>query len=143
MEEEDLKILNDPEGYVVQTGGEIFFALTEEDTVVGCAAMILSNGHQNPNDDDDKNGPDYSDKPIFELGKMAVAPHMRGKGISKLLMDACLQFARQENAQAVCLLTDDSLKAAMALYLKSGFVRLPRKKDQRYARGDVEMWMTL
>ena len=132
LEEEDLKILNDPEGYVIKKGGEIFFAVddspattnaNEQDRIVGCAAMIRSDDH----DGDDK-------RIAFELGKMAVAPHMRGKGISRLLMEACKEFARKQGAKEISLLTDDSLQAAMSLYLKSGFVRLPQKQDQRYAR---------
>ena len=39
MEEEDLKTLQNPESYVMEKGGEIFFAILN-DNVVGTAAMI-------------------------------------------------------------------------------------------------------
>ena len=39
MEEEDLKTLQNPESYVMEKGGEIFFAILNDD-VVGTAAMI-------------------------------------------------------------------------------------------------------
>ena len=39
MEEEDLKTLQNPESYVMERGGEIFFAVLDGD-VVGTAAMI-------------------------------------------------------------------------------------------------------
>ncbi|KAL3909442.1 MAG: hypothetical protein SGARI_002593, partial [Bacillariaceae sp.] len=109
----------------------------EDLRVVGCAAMIRSNDH---NADDNK---DKSEHVSFELAKMAVSPHMRGRGISRMLMDACKEFAREQGAREIGLLTDDSLHAAMGLYLKSGFVRLPQKQDQRYARGNVEMCLKL
>ena len=149
LEEEDLRILNDPQGYVIQKGGEIFFAIDESkkssslqddsSVVVGCAAMIRC--LDNDNNDEDNNS---DDSIAFELGKMAVAPNMRRRGIARLLMDACQQFAREQGAREIYLLSDDSLPAAIDLYLKSGFVRLPkRKQDQRYARGNVEMRLKL
>ena len=115
LEKEDLKILNDPEGYVIMKGGEIFFAVddslattnaNEQGRIVGCAAMIRSDDH----DGDDK-------RIAFELGKMAVAPHMRGKGISRLLMEACKEFARKQGANEISLLfaPDDSLPSPPSL----------------------------
>jgi putative acetyltransferase len=62
MEEEDLKTLQNPESYVMEKGGEIFFAILNDD-VVGTAAMIpTSNG-------------------VYELAKMAVAKNLQGLGI--------------------------------------------------------------
>jgi hypothetical protein len=59
MEEEDLKTLQNPESYVLERGGEIFFAVLNGD-VVGTAAMIQTS------------------KGIYELAKMAVAKTCRG-----------------------------------------------------------------
>ena len=39
MEEEDLKTLQNPESYIMEKGGEIFFAVLDGD-VVGTSAMI-------------------------------------------------------------------------------------------------------
>ena len=64
MEDEDLKTLQNPESYVMEKGGEIFFAILN-DNVVGTAAMIPTN-----------NG-------VYELAKMAVAKNHQGLGIGK------------------------------------------------------------
>ncbi len=40
VEEEDLKTLSNPKSYVIDTGGEICFAL-QEGQVIGTSAMVL------------------------------------------------------------------------------------------------------
>ena len=40
VEEEDLKILSNPKSYVIDKGGEIFFAL-KAGKVIGTSAMVL------------------------------------------------------------------------------------------------------
>jgi len=124
IEDEDLKMIEHPQEYVLDGGGEIFTALLAGEPV-GTVAMVKSDGA------------------TFELAKMAVAPAAQGLGISHLLMDACIDFARSAGAQEIFLITNDILAPAMALYLKSGFVRQPRNNDQRYARGNTEMRLTL
>jgi len=135
LESEDTKVLSNPEGYVLAGGGEIFFALDldldnvnsadEVAQIVGTVAMINTTGG------------------VFELAKMAVAPSAQGKGISRLLMTACIDFARSKNATEIFLVTNDLLLPAMGLYEKSGFVRLPQIEDARYTRGNTEMRLLL
>ena len=129
VEAEDIKVLSNPEGYVMAGGGEIFFALDvdqgAEPTVVGTVAMI------------------NTEDGVFELAKMAVAPSAQGRGISRLLMTACIDFARARKAREIFLVTNDVLLPAMALYEKSGFVRLPQIEDARYSRGNTEMRLEL
>ena len=133
LEAEDLKALSNPEGYVLSGGGEIFFALADPEQggadgtpeVVGTVAMIKT-----------KAG-------VFELAKMAVAPREQGKGISRLLMTACIDFAKEKKASEIFLVTNDILLPAMGLYEKSGFVRLPQIEDARYSRGNTQMRLVL
>ena len=124
LEAEDIKVLEDPEGYVLRAGGEIFFAVADE-RAVGTVAMVNA-------------GP-----AVFELAKMAVDPAWQGRGISHLLMRACVDFARTRRADEIFLITNDRLKPAMALYERSGFVRQPRNGDERYSRGNTEMRLSL
>jgi len=127
IEDEDLKVLNNPQGYVLDGGGEIFFALCEEDpaAALGTVAMVKTGAT------------------TFELAKMAVSPRHQGLGIGRLLMDACTEFARVEGASEIFLITNDILAPAMALYEKSGFVRQPSNNDTRYSRGNTEMRLAL
>ncbi|MDA1073785.1 MAG: GNAT family N-acetyltransferase [Proteobacteria bacterium] len=124
VEEEDVKALEDPTGYALNPGGNIFFVLVD-DEVVGCAAIVPK------------------EPGVFELAKMAVRPSHQGRGLSHLLMDACIGFAKNAGAQEVMLLTNSVLTPAVTLYEAAGFVASPTINDHRYARGNLEMHLRL
>ena len=120
MEEEDLKTLQNPESYVLEKGGEVFFAILDGE-VVGTAAMI------------------QTDKGIYELAKMAVARQFQGLGIGKKLLKRCVDFSKEREATEIFLITNDSLKPALSLYLSFGFVLNDQNDDNRYQRGNTKM----
>ena len=97
MEEEDLKTLQNPESYIMEKGGEIFFAVLDGD-VVGTSAMIQTS------------------KGIYELAKMSVAKKLQGLGIGKKLLKRCIDFSKEKEATEIFLITNDSLKPALNLY---------------------------
>ncbi|MEM7216921.1 MAG: GNAT family N-acetyltransferase [Pseudomonadota bacterium] len=123
MEAEDEKSLGDPEGYVINDGGEIFFTLVDGEPV-GCVAMVPVGGG------------------VFELAKMAVAAGQQGRGLGRLLMNACIRFAKERGAREIYLVTNDVLTPAMGLYRSSGFIER-RMTDVRYTRGNTEMRLQL
>ncbi len=118
LEDSDKKDLLNPDK-IVQNGGQVFFAL-ENKIVIGTVAMIKSS--------DDR----------FELAKMTVQENFRGKGIANMLMDECLKFAKQNNAQEIFLISNDSLTTARNLYDKYGFNEV-KLDSQKYVRGNVKM----
>ena len=124
MEEEDLRTLQNPESYVLERGGEIFFAVLNGD-VVGTAAMIQTS------------------KGIYELAKMAVAKNLQGLGIGKKLLKRCIDFSIEKEATEIFLITNDSLKPALNLYLSCGFVLNEQNDDNRYDRGNTKMNLIL
>ena len=124
MEEEDLKTLQNPESYIINRGGEIFFAVFD-DVVVGTAAMI-------PTKED-----------IYELAKMAVSKDFQGLGIGKKLLKRCIDFSKAKRASEIFLITNDSLKPALNLYLSFGFVLNELNDDERYDRGNTKMNLIL
>ena len=124
MEEEDLKTLQNPESYIMEKGGEIFFAVLDGD-VVGTSAMIqTSNG-------------------IYELAKMSVAKKLQGLGIGKKLLKRCIDFSKEREATEIFLITNDSLKPALNLYQSCGFVLNEQNDDNRYERGNTKMTLIL
>jgi GNAT superfamily N-acetyltransferase len=124
MEDEDFHTLQNPESYVIQKNGEIFFAINDQ-IVIGTAAMI-------PFSED-----------VFELAKMSVTKNFQGKGVGKLLLKRCIQFAQERNANEIFLLTNDILKPALNLYLSCGFVIKNKYDDERYERGNTKMNLIL
>ena len=124
VEEEDSKILKNPESYVIDGGGQIFFAV-KDGKAIGTAAMVLTKER------------------IFELSKMAVDSSYQGLGIGRMLINECIQFAKKENALEIFLITNDRLLPALELYNSSGFELDEDYDDNRYERGNTKMKLLL
>jgi ribosomal protein S18 acetylase RimI-like enzyme len=63
--------------------------------------------------------------PWPELRLLAVAPEARGLGIGELLVHECIRRLRAEGATQLGLHTATSMRGAMRLYERMGFVRAP------------------
>ena len=74
---------------------------------------------------------------------MAVAESHQGRGLGRVLMQACVDRARALGAPRLYIETNSSLGPALGLYRSFGFVALPGKVrgPDDYARVDV--WMEL
>ena len=123
LEESDKFDLLNPKESIIDKGGEIFFALIDGN-VVGTVAMIRSTNR------------------IYELAKMTVEINYRGNGIANKLMDQCLDYAINNNAQQIYLITNDTLVIARNLYDKYGFKEVKLDSD-KYLRGNVKMVLNL
>jgi len=120
LEAKDHEVLNDPVGKILDKGGHILMAETEEGEAIGCVGLIaLADGG-------------------FEVAKMTVSEAARGTGLGKLLMQACIDKAQALGAPRLYLETNAALAPALGLYRAMGFVDLPAR-DTPYARCDV--WM--
>jgi GNAT superfamily N-acetyltransferase len=119
VEPYDLEILSNPITYVINPGGQIFFAL-DNDQVVGTVALFKA------------------DDNLFELTKMAVLPTERGKNIGQMLLQHCLDFAKN-NKVGLFLYSHTKLANAIYIYKKYGFVQVPLNPDNPYQRSDIKM----
>ena len=122
-EEPDLRILNDPRGTILDGGGAIYLA-QENGKIIGSAALIKEHNQ------------------VYELAKMTVVPEWRGKGVSKLLMDKCLDKARELKAKKVILFSNSQLTSALSLYKKYGFKHTALTNNQLQT-ADVKMELNL
>lgn len=75
-----------------------------------------------------------------ELRKLFLLPESRGLGIGKALVDRCLNYARQKGYRRCYLDTLSSMRTAIALYEKAGFVHLERPLDGTIHNG-CDVWM--
>jgi putative acetyltransferase len=123
MEPPDLAVLNDPRKMILDEGGFIFLAKADEQ-IIGSAALIKEHGG------------------IYELAKMSVAQEFRSKGISKLLLEKCLDKAKELGVKKIILFSNHQLKAALGLYEKYGFQYIP-VKDSPFLTADIKMELTL
>jgi putative acetyltransferase len=118
-ESHDLEILDDPKGSVLARGGCIFLAMDVE-KVIGTAGLWKENEWE------------------YELIKMAVDTEYRGQGISKILLDRCLQEAKERKATKVFLFSNSQLKTALKLYEKYGFIYVD-VTDAPFLTADIKM----
>ncbi len=121
IEEKDIQVLNNPEKYIIEPGGEIFIAFFNDEPVGACALQIR---------DDEE----YK----FELAKMAVSPKVQGKGIGYLLGNAVVEKAKELGASNVYIETNSRLLPAISLYSKLGFLRIPLRNSP-YERSNVQL----
>ncbi len=122
-EEADLVMINHAQREILDPGGFIFLAKSGE-KIVGTAALVKETPQQ------------------YELVKMAVDENYQGMGISRLLMDRCLQAARDVGARRIYLQSNSQLTTAIRLYEKYGFRHIP-VKDAHYVTADVMMELIL
>jgi GNAT superfamily N-acetyltransferase len=65
-----------------------------------------------------------------EVRLVAVAPSARGRGIARALVEECIRRARLAGASVLGLHTSRSMRAAVRLYERMGFVRDPEHDFQ-------------
>ncbi len=124
VEQEDLKVFEDPAGQIVAPGGEVFFLL-DEGGVQGTCAVIRH------------------DAETFELAKMAVAPAARGRGYGDRLVEAAIAFVRGSGARRLMLVSNTRLAPALTLYRKHGFRDVPLDPANGYSRADIQLELRL
>lgn len=85
------------------------------------------------------------DAETVEVGKMAVTESHQGKGLGRILLQACVDRARFQGKKRLFLETNSKLEAAVRLYRKFGFVELPADAwpPTPYSRVDMVMELSL
>lgn len=122
-ESHDLMVLDHPRENVIETGGIIYLAKAGDEIVGSLGLLKEAEGE-------------------YELIKMSVAEKWRGKGISKVLMDKCVETARSWKAKKIGLYSNSQLQRAIKIYEKYGFQHVP-VVDSPLATADVRMELTL
>ena len=119
VEPYDEKILSNPQKYIINTGGFIFF-IKNETKVIGTIALIDQHNY-------------------FELSKMAILPEFRGLKIGQQLIEYCIRFAKQKKWKSITLYSHKKLVPAINLYKKVGFREVPLEIDVHYERANIKM----
>ena len=122
-ESHDLEILDDPQEIILNGGGVIYMAEADNE-IIGSAALMKETAG------------------VYELAKMAVNSAWQGRGISKMLLEKCLDTARSRNAKKVTLYSNSQLQTALNLYKKYGFYPISAENSP-FVTADVRMELIL
>jgi DNA-binding MarR family transcriptional regulator len=124
VEEEDKKVLLNPQGYILDRGGLIIMA-KYQDQIVGTCALI------------------HEGNDVYEIAKMAVTRKYRGKQIGKKLMEEIISKALALDPNQLYLVSNRKLGPALNLYRKYGFKVTPLDPNSPYERCDIRMELEL
>jgi GNAT superfamily N-acetyltransferase len=130
VEPYDQKILDNPQEFILNPGGQIFYARMN-DRIVGTGALFR----------------DMSEEGLhqYEFTKMGVEPGLRGKGIGRKLLQGVVDYAAAQKADRVYILTNSMLAPATKLYRSMGFtdIALSEEDNIKYQRADtkLELWL--
>jgi ribosomal protein S18 acetylase RimI-like enzyme len=124
LEEADRKTLLNPQGAIIDKGGDILFVEADGLGIVGACALM-------PHEDGG-----------VELTKMGVLDTARGQKAGEALLAAVLERAEQMQVATLFLLTNHICEAAIHLYEKAGFVHdaeIMERYGCNYQRCDIAM----
>ena len=124
VEPYDLEVLSNPDTYIIDKGGHIFFSM-ENDKVTGTVALMKM------------------EENVYELTKMAVDKTIRGKGIGQILMKHCIDFAIENKFDKLVLYSNTKLENAIYIYKKWGFREIPLESTSSYERANIKMELLL
>jgi DNA-binding MarR family transcriptional regulator/GNAT superfamily N-acetyltransferase len=126
LEEPDRKALANPEKYILNKGGFIFFAQVGDEIAGTCALL-------------------KRDRNVYELSKMRVLEKFQGKKIGYKLIDACKSKALENGGKRLVLETNSCLKSAIKLYSNAGFVQVVADNEEpsEYSPGRADFAMRL
>ena len=119
IEKNDQICLSNPQAEIIDKGGFIFYARLNNE-IVGTASLLK-----------------ISDT-VFELGKMAVTEKAQGNRIGTILLEHCLNFAKEMKIETMILYSNTQLQSALHLYRKYGFTEVTLEEGL-YARADIKM----
>ena len=122
LEPLDINVLQNPDKYILQTGGAILMASVDHE-IAGTVGLR------------------YLEPGVFEFTKMAVDKKFRGLKIGQALADAAIEKAKALGASKIILYSNTRQVPAIALYRKLGFVEI--HNDGLYERGNIKMELSL
>lgn len=125
VESYDEAVLSQPETYIINKGGHIFFAKQSENILGTVALMPTEEGG------------------VLELTKMAVLSEARGRKIGQQLLQHCIDFAKENKLKALMLYSNTKLENAIYLYRKYGFIELQLEEENPYERANIKMVLKL
>ena len=119
IEEGDVASLSDPQKHIIDKGGHIYYAKLNGE-IVGTASLLKKS------------------ETVYELGKLAVSDKAQGHGIGTILIEHCLNMAKQKQIKTLILYSNTILQSAIHLFRKYGFEEVELESGV-YERANIKM----
>ena len=119
IEEGDVASLSDPQKHIIDKGGHIYYAKLNGE-IVGTASLLKKS------------------ETVYELGKLAVSDKAQGHGIGTILIEHCLNIAKQKQIKTLILYSNTILQSAIHLFRKYGFEEVELESGV-YERANIKM----
>ena len=119
IEEGDVASLSDPQKHIIDKGGHIYYAKLNGE-IVGTASLLKKS------------------ETVYELGKLAVNDKAQGHGIGTILIEYCLNIAKQKQITTLILYSNTTLQSAIHLFRKYGFEDVELESGV-YERANIKM----
>ena len=119
IEEGDVASLSDPQKHIIDKGGHIYYAKLNGE-IVGTASLLKKS------------------ETVYELGKLAVSDKAQGHGIGTILIEYCLNIAKQKQITILILYSNTTLQSAIHLFRKYGFEEVELESGV-YERANIKM----
>lgn len=119
IEEGDVASLSDPQKHIIDKGGHIYYAKLNGE-IVGTASLLKKS------------------ETVYELGKLAVSDKAQGHGIGTILIEHCLNMAKQKQITTLILYSNTILQSAIHLFRKYGFEEVQLESGV-YERANIKM----
>jgi len=110
VEPYDKELLDNPEKYILNTGGMIFFARLDK-KIIGTVAVIKHGNN------------------TYKISKTAVTENYQGRQAGKKLVIKAINYTLNRRAKKIILNTNPKLTASIALYESLGFRTKPLPKE--------------
>ena len=123
VEDYDNEVLSNPEKYILDKGGMIYFLL-ENEIPTGTFALM------------------YNSLNELELTKMGMKEDAKGKGYGNEMLKYCIEEVKKEKHKELILYSNTSLGPAIHLYKKYGFQEIPIDCTE-YERCNIKMKLKL
>lgn len=112
LDKEDRRILKNPEKEIIKKGGEIFFALLNENVVGTCAVTKI-------------------DDTSFNITNICVTEKEKGRQIGKKLALTSIGYAVEKDAERITININNKLNTALNLFGSLGFKEVKKERDNR------------
>lgn len=122
LESDDFEVFENIDK-LIKNGAMIYFAIENGVVYATCMAQPMTNNE-------------------WEMCKLAADERYEGHGAGSAVFKACMDYALENGANKLTILSNSILKPALHIYEKYGFYEIPVDNTHHYKRVDIQFEYT-